>query len=126
MVFGIIAYFVWDISSHDHSPTELIGLAVSLGIVLGTNGINVAHELGHRKTAVERALSKLLLLPSLYMHFYIEHNFGHHPNAATTEDPATAKYDQTVYSFWINSLIRQYISAWNLQLKLLRSENNLF
>ena len=68
----------------------------------------MAHELGHRKTAVERALSKLLLLPSLYMHFYIEHNFSHHLNAATTEDPATEKYNQTVYSFWITSVIRQY------------------
>ena len=58
---------------------------------LGTNGINVAHELGHRKTKWERFLAKLLLMPSLYMHFYIEHNFGHHLNVGTPDDPATSK-----------------------------------
>jgi alkane 1-monooxygenase len=53
------------------------------------------------------------------MHFYIEHNFGHHANAATAEDPATAKLNQSVYSFWISSTIRQYVSAWKLQQQLL-------
>ena len=28
---------------------EFIGLIISVGIVLGVNGINVAHELGHRQ-----------------------------------------------------------------------------
>ena len=57
------------------------------------------------------------------MHFYIEHNFGHHVNAATHEDAATAKYNQTVYSFWITSVIRQYINAWKLQSKLLKQSS---
>ena len=29
-------------------------------------------------------------MPCLYMHFYIEHNFGHHINVATPKDPATS------------------------------------
>ena len=65
------------------SGYEVIGLTISLGIVLSSNGINVAHELGHRNNTIEKTLSKLLLIPSLYMHFYIEHNFGHHKNVAT-------------------------------------------
>jgi alkane 1-monooxygenase len=56
------------------------------------------------------------------MHFYIEHNFGHHAQAATSEDPATAAYNQTLYSFWFTSVFRQYFSAWKLQSKLLESE----
>ncbi|GAL73940.1 alkane-1 monooxygenase [Nonlabens ulvanivorans] len=63
-----------------------MGLIFTLGIVAGSNGINVAHELGHRQESWERFLGKILLLPSLYMHFYIEHNYGHHVNAATPED----------------------------------------
>ena len=120
VVYGLLIYALWLVSSQSVSTTEIIGLTLSLGIVLGTNGINVAHELGHRIKTKERYLGKLLLLPSLYMHFYIEHNFGHHVNAATHEDPATAKYNQTVYSFWITSVIRQYINAWRLQSKLLK------
>ena len=46
------------------------------------------------------------------MHFYIEHNFGHHLKVGTPDDGATAKYNQNVYSFWITSVTKQYIDAW--------------
>ncbi|MBT8296804.1 MAG: alkane 1-monooxygenase [Maribacter sp.] len=123
IVFGLLIYALWFVSFQSITLFEIIGLTLSIGIVLGTNGINVGHELGHRIKTKERYLGKLLLLPSLYMHFYIEHNFGHHVHAATPEDPATAKYKQTVYSFWITSVIRQYINAWKLQQKLLKQQN---
>lgn len=120
IVYGLLFYALWDVSNHTYAVYEIVGLIFSIGIVLSTNGINVAHELGHRQTSFERHLGKLLLLPSHYMHFYIEHNFGHHANAATKEDPATAQYNQTVYSFWFTSVFRQYASAWKLQQKLLK------
>ena len=122
IIFGLITYLLFDITSNSYENYELIGLVFTLGIVLGTNGINVAHELGHRQKTIERHLGKLLLMPSFYMHFYIEHNFGHHAHAATSEDPATAAYNQSVYSFWVTSVFRQYFSAWKLQTKLLTSE----
>jgi alkane 1-monooxygenase len=126
IVYMLLGWFLWSISWANYSTMELTGLIISLGIVLGSNGINVAHELGHRQTRWEKTLGKLLLLPALYMHFYIEHNFGHHQNAATAEDPASANYNQTVYSFWITSMVRQYISAWKIQLELLKRENRSF
>ncbi|MBT8325610.1 MAG: alkane 1-monooxygenase [Winogradskyella sp.] len=126
LVFGLMLYALSIISSLDLQLYEFVGMIFSVGIVLGVNGINVAHELGHRQATNERFLGKLLLLPSLYMHFYIEHNFGHHLNAATKEDPATARYNQSVYSFWITSTIRQYVSAWVIQRKLLRTRGYRF
>tara|TARA_B100000902_G_C27030391_1_gene774205 strand:+ start:1 stop:723 length:723 start_codon:yes stop_codon:yes gene_type:complete len=87
---------------------------------MATNGINVGHELGHRKSLLSRTCSKLLYLPCQYMHFFIEHNWGHHINVATPNDPATAKYRQNLYSFWISSVTKTYISAWKIQLKLLK------
>ena len=126
IIFSLLIFLLWDISNTSYAAYELVGLVLTMGIVLGTNGINVAHELGHRQTTNERHLGKLLLLPSFYMHFYIEHNFGHHAHAATKEDPATAQYNQTVYSFWFSSVTRQYFSAWKLQLKLLTSQQRGF
>ena len=112
---------------NNYSTFETIGLALSTGILLATNGINVAHELGHRKPYFERLLSKLLYMPCLYMHFYIEHNFGHHLNVATPEDGATAKYNQSVYSFWISSVTKQYFDAWKNQKNTLRpSKRRMF
>ncbi|MFK7748906.1 MAG: alkane 1-monooxygenase [Kordia sp.] len=118
IVFGLLIFTLWNVSTGMYATYELIGLIFSTGIVLGSNGINVAHELGHRKTQYEQMMAKLLLLPSMYMHFFVEHNFGHHLHAATKEDPATARYNQVVYSFWCTSTIRQYIKAWKIQRNL--------
>ena len=115
LVFGIVLWFLWSVTWANYESYEVAGLLFSVGIVAGSNGINVAHELGHRKLWWEKSIGKLLLLPSLYMHFYIEHNYGHHQNAATPEDPASAQYNQTVYSFWFTSMVRQYIGAWRIQ-----------
>lgn len=126
IVFGVLIYGLMQVVSFQLETYEIIGLVFTVGIVLGVNGINVGHELGHRQTSNERFLGKALLLPSLYMHFYIEHNHGHHLHAATKEDPATARYNQSVYSFWFTSTIRQYISAWKIQKKLLKNNNRGF
>jgi alkane 1-monooxygenase len=50
IVYGLLGWFLWSISWVNYWITELIGLIISLGVVLGSNGINVAHELGHRQT----------------------------------------------------------------------------
>ena len=125
IVFGIF-FFSLEKLAVTSSVYDIIGIILSASIVMATNGINVGHELGHRKSLIARTCSKLLYLPCQYMHFYIEHNFGHHINVATPEDPATARYKQTVYSFWITSVIRTYVSAWEIQLKLLKVSKRSF
>jgi alkane 1-monooxygenase len=119
ILYGILYYAITIVSYEALASYEFVGVILSVGIMLGSNGINVGHEIGHRQASNERFLGKLLLIPALYMHFYIEHNFGHHKHAATKEDPATASYGQHVYSFWFTSVTRQYISAWKIQLSLL-------
>lgn len=125
-VFGLLAHGFWVLETKSLLPFEMVGIVLSLGILLATNAINVAHELGHRKTQRERTLSKLLLLPCLYMHFYLEHNFGHHKNVATPEDPATSKKNQSVYHFWITSVLKQYKNAWQIQLSILAKGNHTY
>ena len=120
IVYMMLLYAMVYLSSEEISLLERIGLVLSMGIVLGTNGINVAHELGHRTTVWERTLAKVLLLPAFYMHFYIEHNFGHHYNVGTPNDPATSKLNQTVFSFWFTSITGQILNAVRIQKKLLR------
>ena len=126
LVFGLLFFAFFKVYTNDYSTLEYIGLSLSTGILLATNGINVAHELGHRKPYIDRFIGKCLYMPCLYMHFYIEHNFGHHLHVATPEDGATARYNQTVYGFWFTSVVRQYISAWKLQLQLLQRKGKSF
>lgn len=120
IVWGIWGWFLWLISSQPALSTgEKAGLVFAVGIVLGANGINVGHELGHRHTRHEQLLAWLLLLPSLYLHFYIEHNGGHHRWVATPHDPATARKGQSVYGFWWQSVSKSWLSAWRLDPKLM-------
>ena len=126
IVFGLLSWAFINVSTIEYSTFELVGLSYSVGSLLATNAINVAHELGHRKSLFDRTLSKVLYIPCLYMHFYIEHNFGHHLKVGTPEDGATAKYNQSVYSFWVTSVLTQYFDAWKKQKELLKSSGSSF
>jgi len=102
---------------------DMAGRIAGMGLLCGTFGINVAHELGHRVNQWEQFLAKTLLLTSLYMHFFIEHNKGHHKHVATPQDPSTAKYKQSVYAFWPQTLIGTYLSAWKITKEELIKKN---
>lgn len=93
---------------------ELAGRTFSMGLLCGIFGINVGHELGHRVDKFEQFLAKALLCTSLYIHFFIEHNKGHHKNVATPLDPSSARYKEVVYIFWIRTIVYSYLSAWHI------------
>ncbi len=101
---------------------EWLGFILSFSLVSGGIGITVAHELGHKKQAIERLYSKLLLMTVCYMHFYIEHNRGHHVAVATPEDPATARKNETFFAFWFRSVFHGYRHAWHLENESLRNK----
>ena len=115
IVFGLLFFSLKKIIIHDYFSLEFIASLITVGLVIVSNGINVAHELCHRTKTFERFLGKFLLIPSLYMHFYLEHNFGHHLNVATKEDPVTAKYNEPIYSFWISAIRGELLSAIKIQ-----------
>lgn len=112
--YGFLIFFLFSVQD-SLLWWELMGRILAFGILCGVLGINVAHELGHRKSKFERFLSKMLLLTSLYMHFYIEHNRGHHKNVGTHEDPASSRLNESLYAFWIRSIVYSWISAWKIE-----------
>lgn len=113
--FLFLYLFLVHLTTKNLSPIEYLGIISAMGILAGTTAINVAHELGHRKSKFKRMLSKSLLLTTCYMHFYIEHNRGHHKRVATEEDPASAHVNENLYFFIGRSFIFSLISAWNLE-----------
>ncbi|MEZ4739763.1 MAG: alkane 1-monooxygenase [Flavobacteriales bacterium] len=113
--WGLLLIFLFAVASGGLSTVELSGCIATMGILCGVYGINVAHELGHRTERWERDLARVLLLSSLYMHFIIEHNRGHHRRVATVEDPASARYGESVYRFWVRSILFSWISAWRIE-----------
>lgn len=93
---------------------EIAGRIAAMGLMCGTFGINVGHELGHRSKRYEQWMAKALLLTSLYTHFFIEHNKGHHKHVSTPEDPSSAPYRMSVYRFWLRSITGVYLGAWKI------------
>lgn len=111
----ILLAFLIAFSTVEMNAIHAIGAIWTMGITCGVYGINVAHELGHRKKPHEQRMSQALLLSTLYMHFFIEHNRGHHSNVATENDPATSRYGENLYTFWVRSVVYSWLSAWNIE-----------
>jgi alkane 1-monooxygenase len=109
------------VMTYQISLFNLIFMALSFGMVT-SQGIAISHELCHKKSCIDRNLSKLILTLSLYNHFYVEHKYGHHVNVATPLDPATARKNQNVYEFIIQSVSGGIRNAWSLEYK----QNGIF
>ncbi|NUQ22984.1 MAG: alkane 1-monooxygenase [Saprospiraceae bacterium] len=115
ILYALMAYYFEVVGTGTLSVLEIAASTISVGLAVGSMGINVGHELGHRTRRYEQLMAKILLLPALYMHFFIEHNRGHHKNVATDLDPASARKGQTVYAFWVRSVVKGYLNAWQLE-----------
>lgn len=105
---------MWFIAQAGLTTVEKVGLAVTLGFIGGL-GINTAHELGHKKEKHERWLAKIALAPSMYGHFYIEHNRGHHVRVATPNDPASSRLGESFYEFLPRTILGSLLSSWRLE-----------
>lgn len=112
-------YFVWILGNREMTTFEVSFSVINVGILMGVCGINVAHELGHREGQFDRWMARLLLIPVLYSHFTLEHNYGHHLKVATPEDPATARKNEPVYFFFVRSILQGYLNAWKIGFKRL-------
>jgi len=126
MQWAVMFLFLNRVADGSLAWWEVAGMILTFGVSCGVHGINAAHELGHRNTWYEQLMSKMLLLTSLYQHFFIEHNRGHHKNVSTDEDAASAKYGEALYTFWFRSIIFSWVSAWHLEGDRLKKDKQSF
>ena len=120
LLAGAVVFLLHIVTTRQLATYELVGMILNVGLLIGTIGINVGHELGHRADNTEQLMAKILLMFGLYMHFFIEHNRGHHRHVATPLDPATSRKGQTLYAFWIRSTALSWWHAWELEAERLR------
>lgn len=119
--FLVLAAALTLLATRDYAAWELVGIALSLGTLTGGIGIPAAHELVHARDPRWRALGLVLLAPVLYMHFRIEHVYGHHSRVATREDPASARSGEGLWTFIGRSVAGQLNSAWRIEERLRRA-----
>jgi alkane 1-monooxygenase len=116
--YGLLIWGGYVLLHDDLALWQKIALGFSIGLFGGTI-INVAHELIHRSSRVARLHANAALASVCYMHWGLEHVQGHHRHVATPHDPATARRGQTIYSFWWQSVVGGYVSAWRIERGLL-------
>lgn len=109
----LIALGAWAAARADW--LTVLGLAFGVGFITGAQGITFAHELGHSKSRVDRFFAWLLMTSVCYGHFMVEHYRGHHPRAATLDDPASARYGESLYRFLPRTLWGSWKSGWRLE-----------
>lgn len=102
------------VASQPLSATGLLAMIINTGGGLGF-AINLGHEMGHKKSTLERWLAKLALAPACYGHFYIEHNRGHHRDVATPVDPASSRMGESIYRFVLREMPGGFRRAWQLE-----------
>jgi len=126
IVYGLSAFYAYRIGFTPVTTFEIVAMTLNVGIIMGTCGINVAHELGHRDNAFDQWVSRLLLVPEMYTHFTIEHNYGHHKHVGTPGDPATAPRGMGIYAFWFRSAFGSLSNAWSLERARLKAKSQAF
>ncbi|MGB5211946.1 MAG: alkane 1-monooxygenase [Gammaproteobacteria bacterium] len=112
----------WYAMNADLSWYGYLGIAIAIGWTAGV-GINVGHELGHKRSVTERRMAQLALAPAAYGHFCIEHNQGHHRDVATPEDPASARLGESYYRFMVREIPGALMRAWRLEQARLAREH---
>jgi alkane 1-monooxygenase len=107
-------FAAWFVASFSLPWYGVLALVLSSGSAGGFS-INVGHELGHKQTALERWLAKIILAPTGYGHFTIEHNRGHHRDVATPGDPASARMGEGVWRFALREMPGAVRRSWQLE-----------
>lgn len=112
-------FLIWgikEIFTNTNGYLYSIGVFILIGTMQSTS-INLSHEINHKLKKWEKIIGTFNLSKNLYMHFLIEHNEGHHKNVSTLEDPATSRFNETLYHFLPRSIIGGFLSAWKIENK---------
>ncbi len=125
LLWGAFIYAAW------FSQSVVLSWQAQLGLILATGGvggfcINLGHEIGHKRAPLEQWLARLILAPTFYGHFTVEHNRGHHRDVATPDDPASSRMGESIWRFVLREMPGAFRRAWQLERTRLHAEGRSF
>jgi alkane 1-monooxygenase len=119
----VIYNFLIAVSNPDIATSDLVACVLIMGTILGVNGINVGHELGHKTDKpFKMFLAHVLLTTAVQNHFVPYHNGGHHRDIGTPDDLTSTKEGDNFYLFALRSQIGGYFKTWKLERNRLKSQ----
>ncbi|MDE2365237.1 MAG: alkane 1-monooxygenase [Hyphomicrobiales bacterium] len=125
--------FIAFVGFYDLPWWSYVALLLGVGTIDG-GALLIGHELGHKSDNLNRVFGILANNSVGYAHFRVEHNRGHHTWVATPEDPASARFNESIYAFarrelpgalkrgWANEaerLTRRGRSVWSIHNEIL-------
>jgi len=98
------------------SISSFIGYCITIGFMLGSFGVNVGHELTHRKNKkLDIFIGNWVQALCLDNVFAIEHVYGHHKDVALLKDGASARRGEGIFSFMFRSTFNEYKNAFQIE-----------
>jgi len=117
---ALLGWSLLHVTSAGYGVGGWLGWLLSQGVVSGIVAINVAHELIHKDSTLERGTGGMLLCTVGYHGFKIEHVRGHHVHVSTPEDPSSAPLGRSLWQFLPAALRQNAANAWRLEAQRLR------
>jgi alkane 1-monooxygenase len=112
----------------DQTIVSFIGYCLTIGFMLGSFGVNVGHELTHRKNKkLDMFIGNWVQALCFDNVFAIEHVYGHHKDVALLKDGASARRGEGIFAFIFRSTFNEYKNAFQIEkTRLKRNEKSVF
>lgn len=123
VIWGAFLFSAWFVGTQALPWHGVLAMIIVMGGICGF-GMNLGHELGHKRNPLERWLAKFVLALGGYGHFFIEHNKGHHRDVATPEDPASSRMGESLWKFLRREMPGAAKRAWHLEKERLQREGH--
>ncbi|MDI1301864.1 MAG: alkane 1-monooxygenase [bacterium] len=114
VLWGSLLFNCIYLATHELPWYSWLATVIVTGSMLGF-GLNLSHELGHKKDWLGRKVGLFNTALGGYGHFSVEHNRGHHRHVATPEDPASSKMGESIYRFMFRELPGCFFRGWDLE-----------
>jgi hypothetical protein len=93
---------------------QYLNFTFTFGFFAGLSGV-IGHELVHSKETHNKYIGNFGYTKFFYSHFLDEHLKSHHKKVSTPDDSTTAKRDQSVFSFFAQSVIGSHVAVWKME-----------
>jgi alkane 1-monooxygenase len=119
VLWAVVAFNAVHLATVPMPAWAWLATVLATGAVLGF-GLNLSHELGHKRAPLPRAIALVNASLGAYGHFPVEHNRGHHRHVSTPEDPASARLGEGIWRFAAREMPGAFVRAWRLESDRLR------
>jgi alkane 1-monooxygenase len=125
VVFPWLNYiaFIAFVGTQDLPWWSYVVLLLGVGTMNG-GALLIGHELGHKADRLNSTFGMLANNAVGYAHFRIEHNRGHHTWVSTPDDPASARFGESIYAFAARELPGAFKRGWRNEAERLTKRGN--